>query len=47
MPVKRFTGEKYWEHKNQAYKEACFNKFNDELVELKGQYDYFIKRTKV
>lgn len=43
--MKNFTGNRWWEQKNPAYKEACKRKATAELVELKGQYDYFIKKT--
>lgn len=45
--MKNFTGYKWWEHKNPAFKQACFNKALKETVELKKQYDYFIKHTKL
>lgn len=41
--MKHFTGDKWWEQTNPAYREACFRKASEELVELKGKYDYFIK----
>jgi len=43
--MKNFTGNKWWEHKNPDYKEACKRKAIREMIELKGQYDYFIKQT--
>lgn len=43
--IKGFTGSKYWEHKNPAYKKACFNKASMELIELKTCYDFFIEET--
>ena len=43
--MKDFTGHRWWEQKNPAYRKACFNKAITETVELKGQYDYFIKQT--
>ncbi len=43
--MKGFTGDKYWEHKNPAYRESCFRKHCNELVILKGKYDFFIKET--
>ena len=43
--LKHFTGNKWWEQTNPAYRQACFNKNLDEMVTLKGKYDYFIKLT--
>tara|TARA_R110000737_G_scaffold201389_1_gene220776 strand:+ start:404 stop:544 length:141 start_codon:yes stop_codon:yes gene_type:complete len=43
--MKNFTGYKYWEQNNPAYREACRIQAYKELIELKGQYDYFIKQT--
>ena len=42
--MKKFTGYKWWEHKNPTYRESSFRKGIQETIELKGQYDYFIKR---
>lgn len=44
--IKGFTGKKWWEQKNPAYRKACQIKHFEEMAELKGKYDYFIKRTK-
>jgi len=38
-----FTGYKWWEHKNPAYREACFRKAVQETTELNRQYVYLIK----
>lgn len=43
--MKFFTGYRWWEQKNKAYREACFRKSIQETIELKGKYDYFIKQT--
>jgi hypothetical protein len=43
--MKNFTGYKWWEQKNPAYKEACRRQAIKETIKLKGQYDYFIKQT--
>ena len=43
--MKNFTGYRYWEQKNPAYREACKRQASKELIELKGEYDYFIKQT--
>jgi hypothetical protein len=43
--MKNFTGNRWWEHKNPAYRKACERKAVQELIELKGQYDYFIRKT--
>mgnify|MGYP001084878718 CR=1 FL=1 len=45
MTPKAFTGYRWWEQKNPAYREACFRKSIKETIELKGKYDYFIKQT--
>lgn len=44
--IKGFTGKKWWEQKNPAYRKACQRKHFEEMAELKGKYDYFIKITK-
>lgn len=43
--MKSFTGYKWWEQKNPAYREACKQKASEELIELNGKYNYFIKQT--
>jgi hypothetical protein len=43
--MKGFTGFKWWEQENPAYRKACRRQASKELIELKGQYDYFIKKT--
>lgn len=43
--MKHFTGYRAWEQTNPAYREACKRQASKELLELKGQYDYFIKQT--
>jgi len=43
--MKNFTGYRWWEQKNPAYREACRRKASRELIELKIGYDYFIKQT--
>ncbi len=43
--IKGFTGERWWEQKNPAYREACFRKASQELIEMNIGYDYFIKQT--
>ena len=40
-----FTGYKWWQQKNEPYKECCFKKAVQETVDLKCKYDYFIKQT--
>ena len=40
-----FNSKKWWQQKNPSYREACFRKAVKDTVELKGQYDYFIKIT--
>ena len=44
-PMKNFTGNRWWEHKNPSYREACKRQATRELIELKGKYDYFVKQT--
>ena len=41
----QIDSEKWWKQKNPAYRESCFRKAVKYTVELKGQYDYFIKTT--
>ena len=41
-----FTGTKWWEQTNPAYRESCRKKAIQELIELNKQYNYFIKQTK-
>ena len=43
--MNNFSGKRWWEQKNPAYRESCFRKSLKESVELKGKYDYFIKLT--
>jgi len=43
--MNKFNGNRWWKQKNPAYREACRRKASRELIELKGQYDYFIKQT--
>jgi hypothetical protein len=43
--IKNFTGYRWWEQKNKLYREDCFKKSLEETIELKGNYDYFIKKT--
>ena len=47
MVIKSFSGTKWWEYKNPAYRGPCFRKVSKELVELKVGYDLFIKKSKV
>jgi hypothetical protein len=46
MVVTQLTGYRWWEQKNPSYREACRRQATNETIELKGQYDYFIKNTK-
>ena len=39
------TGHRWWEQKNPAYRESCKRQASKDTIELKGQYDYFIKQT--
>lgn len=39
----KFTGYKWWEHKNPSYRESCFRKAIQETRELNAQYTYLIK----
>ena len=41
--IKGFTGERWWKHKNPRYREACFRKASQELIEMKIGYDYLMK----
>ena len=43
--MNNFTGNKWWEHKNPSYRESCKRQAIRELIVLKSNYDYFIKRT--
>lgn len=43
--MKKFTGDKWWDQPNPAYREACRRDHSRELIELKGKFDYFIKYT--
>ena len=45
MIIKNFTGYRWWEQKNKPYRESCFRKSIQETIELKKNYDYFIKQT--
>ena len=45
MVVTQLTGYRWWEQNNPSYREACRRQSSRELIELKGQYDYFIKQT--
>lgn len=45
MLNKKFTGYRWWEQKNPAYRKACFRQASRELIELNKQYTYFIKMT--
>lgn len=42
---KTFKNDDYRNQLNPAYKKACFRRFSNELIELKGKYDYFIQQT--
>lgn len=44
MVIKNFTGTKWWEQKNPAYRKSCFRKASKELLELKVGYDLLIKK---
>ena len=41
-----FTGFRWWDQKNKAYRESCRKKAIQETIELKINYDYFIKTNK-
>mgnify|MGYP007116843895 CR=1 FL=1 len=43
--IKGFTGEKWFKQQNPAFRESCFRKASQELVDLKIGFDFFIKRT--
>ena len=43
--MKNFTCYRWWEQKNPAYREASKRQASVELIEMKIEYDYFIKRT--
>jgi hypothetical protein len=44
--MKGFTGFRWWEQKNPSYRESCRKQAIRETIELKGNYDYFITKTK-
>ena len=45
MCVKGFSGYRWWEQKNPSFRDACRRKASEELIEMKVEYDYFIKKT--
>tara|TARA_R110002167_G_scaffold290181_4_gene495222 strand:+ start:170 stop:307 length:138 start_codon:yes stop_codon:yes gene_type:complete len=40
-----FTGFRWWDQKNPAYRESCKKQASRETIELKSNYDYFITKT--
>lgn len=44
--MKAFSGHKWWEQKNPAYREACFRQAVRETIKINKNYNYFIKQTK-
>jgi hypothetical protein len=44
--MKGLTGLRWWEQKNLAYRESCRKQAIRETIELKGNYDYLITKTK-
>lgn len=43
--MKGFTGYRWWEQTNPAYREACFRQAVRETLQDKISYDFFIKHT--
>jgi hypothetical protein len=44
--MNNFSGYRWWEQKSEPYRESCRKKAIQETVELKGKFDYFIKKTR-
>lgn len=45
MTLKEFSGFKWWEQNNPAYREACKRQASRELIELNIGYEFYIKNT--